>query len=685
MEQRFREAIPLLKEASEQLRREDERAQALGLLGSAHEALGEWAAASVAFQDLLSLEPAGTPYIQWHLAKAYLALGEKAQAAQTLANLPLENLPPAHQAEFLEELAKVRRQLGDYKGALEAYERILSFARQENYRALILEKRGETLLEAGREKEALAQFREVIQQHPRSYAAYLALQMLDAQGAAQLTELERGKILYYARQYGPCIQALSSYLNSQPDGGANEAHYYLGLAYEALGQFPQAFQQYDVLIERHPEDPLTPKAWMAKARAAAAYGGDPSGIYREFWRHYPGHPQAPLALWLAGQASERNKAWSLAAEFYHQLYTLYPQDEHVPEARFREGLMAYAQGQKGTALELWQAISLEGLAPEQRARLLTWKGLATQEKDLAQELWQKAYEASPWSYYGLRARDLLQGGTLRIPADVSPLVLSSALNAADWRQLQKWARALNEEAPGLSASQRNIFRQGEMLWKLGWYDKGLEVLRFLQSQVREDPPALLELAHLADELGAHPITLYCADRLIYLSGGISQAPRALLQLAYPTTFGHLVQREAERWAVDPLLFLALVRQESRFNPRAVSHAGAVGLTQVMPETGHWIAARLGAEEYHPTLLERPFVSVRYGVWYLGTLLNLYARDWFAALVAYNAGPGNLKRWTGGQAIADPDLFYETLPSSEAKSYLGEIYCQYRVYESLYRP
>jgi len=84
------------------------------------------------------------------------------------------------------------------------------------------------------------------------------------------------------------------------------------------------------------------------------------------------------------------------------------------------------------------------------------------------------------------------------------------------------------------------------------------------------------------------------------------------------------------------------------------------------------------------MLYRPVVSVNYGTWYIRHLLDLYDNDWVAALAAYNAGPGNLQRWTGGEAIADHDLFYETIPMEEPKSYVRLIYQQYRRYEQIYR-
>ena len=127
----------------------------------------------------------------------------------------------------------------------------------------------------------------------------------------------------------------------------------------------------------------------------------------------------------------------------------------------------------------------------------------------------------------------------------------------------------------------------------------------------------------------------------------------------------------------------MMRQESRFDPVALSYAGAQGLMQVMPDTGAWIADRIGDANYTTMHLRRPIVSIQYGTWFIKWLLDLYDRDWIATLVAYNAGPGNLRRWTNDEPIPDHDLFYETIPVQQAQDYVRLIYEQYRAYEALY--
>jgi len=97
-----------------------------------------------------------------------------------------------------------------------------------------------------------------------------------------------------------------------------------------------------------------------------------------------------------------------------------------------------------------------------------------------------------------------------------------------------------------------------------------------------------------------------AERLLRLAREAGQeAPPELWKLAYPSYYADIVWNVCAGTRVPPLLFLALIRQESRFNPDAVSWAGATGLTQVMPSTGEWIAEQVGPQPFRRELLTRP--------------------------------------------------------------------------------
>ncbi len=691
-------------------------AEALGLLGSANEDKGDWRAAIESYRAYLALREDAAPYVLWRVAKAHKALGEISQQIEALESIDTARLEPSFRAEVLAELAAAYRANQDPHSALRVYEEILSFAEIPSYRALILHYQGETLREAGYTEEAIAAFYQVATQQSDTFAAYLALQELEAlpeptpaptaiptEGITAtevttptvttwepLTDLIRGKIYYYAQQYPQALEYLNYYIQSEPTLGIAEARYYLGLTLASQGQYENAIEQYDLAVELAGDQALLGNAWLDRAWAIGASGSDPSAFYYEFYVNYPAHTRAPEALWLAAQASERRDNWPQAAEYYGTLAAEYPGDSRAFEAGFRQGLAAYAQGDPYTASSLWRGL-LEGTEePAARARLITWMGLAAQkagQMEQADIYWGEAARIAPEAYYGLRAKDLLQHAPPRLASGVDPEVAPQAPNGeATWQVLEGWVSGWFTEAATLDVGSDPRLAEIEALLQLGWHAEATQSMLRLRQQLGQNPKDLVMLARISYDWQLYPTMIWCAQRTLRLAQerGLTDLPDDLARLAYPVLYERLISLNAQRYDLDPLLLLAVVRQESLFSPWARSYAGALGLAQVMPTTGEWIAERLQVEGYRHDLLLRPHISLHYGAWYLDLLLGLYDRDWIAALVAYNAGPGNLSKWTGGEPIQDHDLFYETIPSQQAHDYVTYIYEHYRHYERLYR-
>lgn len=116
-----------------------------------------------------------------------------------------------------------------------------------------------------------------------------------------------------------------------------------------------------------------------------------------------------------------------------------------------------------------------------------------------------------------------------------------------------------------------------------------------------------------------------------------------LKLLYPFPYRKEIDRWASEYSIDSSLVAALIWTESHFRPHAVSSAGAIGLMQIMPATGEWIAGKLNVEAFTATNLNDPGTNIRFGAWYLGYLIDRFG-DIDTALIAYNAGPRNAERW-----------------------------------------
>ena len=156
--------------------------------------------------------------------------------------------------------------------------------------------------------------------------------------------------------------------------------------------------------------------------------------------------------------------------------------------------------------------------------------------------------------------------------------------------------------------------------------------------------------------------------------------RRVWELAYPQAYARTVGAEAARYALEPALIWAVMRQESAFFPEALSRSGAKGLMQFMPATWDEVAGRLREPAGNPFV---PEDSIRYGAYYLSWLLD-YLGDVELAVPAYNGGPGYIKRlFESGYVDGDKDEFYREIDKQETREYLQAVLENYAVYQALY--
>mgnify|MGYP001796846062 FL=1 len=160
---------------------------------------------------------------------------------------------------------------------------------------------------------------------------------------------------------------------------------------------------------------------------------------------------------------------------------------------------------------------------------------------------------------------------------------------------------------------------------------------------------------------------------------------AYWQTVYPFPFSNLIQTWSQQRQLNPLLVTALMRQESRFEPKIRSVVGAVGLMQVMPDTADWIVGQIGENPSDlETLLETPNENIRLGTWYLDYTHREYSDNSMFAVASYNAGPGSVADWIA-RGYGDPDVFVKNIPFPETQGYVESVFGGYWNYLRLYNP
>ncbi len=156
-----------------------------------------------------------------------------------------------------------------------------------------------------------------------------------------------------------------------------------------------------------------------------------------------------------------------------------------------------------------------------------------------------------------------------------------------------------------------------------------------------------------------------------------------LKLMYPILYEDKINELAKYYKQSPYLFLSLIREESHFDKSAKSSAGAIGLTQLMKGTANFIEKRTVTEED----LLNPEENIRIGLKYYSYLTDYFNKNEFLAILAYNAGPGNIEKWMNNPLISSEeiDIFVENVPYLETKNYIKKILSSYWVYLNIYSP
>lgn len=595
------------------------------------------------------------------------------------------------------KLGRAYAALGAGPRALEIYAQVFEAADNDFTRAQMDLLSGQVYLQSGQPDLAYAEFLNAVENYPRAYDSYSALVAL-VEAGVPVNDLDRGLVNYFAGQYGLSLAALNRYIASAPEGEDGTAHYYRALALRALGETQQAVDAWAYFIKNYPANRNWITAWSDKAFTQWAYQRNhaaAAGTLLDFVSANPSSTQAPVFLREAGRIFERGRALEDAAITWERLGESYPGSEQAVEALFLAGITRYRQGKHLDALTNFQRSLLLAGTPFEKARAHLWVGkahTALGNPAEARAAWQAGQAIDPTGYYSERQRDLLLG--------VQPFTATGPLNltydlAAARAEAQTWMRVKFNLPPdtlldGLDwmADDARVIR-GRELWELGLFNEARLEFESLREAVEDNPVDSFRLAGYLIDLGAYRSGIVAARQVLTLAGLATGAEA----LGAPAYFDHIrfgiyypdiVLPAAERYNLDPLLVYSVIRQESLFEGFVRSSAGARGLMQIMPTTGDAIAEQLAWPDYDRQDLYRPYISVIFGTYYLDNNRRLLDGDMYAALAAYNGGPGNAAAWKEF-SNGDQDLLLEVIRFEETRNYIRFIYEVFNIYNTLYRP
>lgn len=402
---------------------------------------------------------------------------------------------------------------------------------------------------------------------------------------------------------------------------------------------------------------LAAAAQYQRARAFLALGNASGAraILRDLTVKAPADTSAASALLLLSDLATDEGRDKDAQATLETIEKRFPKSRHAGTALFRAGLVAYIAGSNQRAAALFDSVWRRHPGHSEADAARYWAGRAlARGGDVAgaQSRWRAAMQSDPSSYHAVVSAKRLRVPVLDVTDTTSAYPLVPSVDSA--------------------AARANVLRAVGM-----------------------DVEAKMELDRLYRDAVDSP------DRLIATAkafAGTDQASRSILlglrairagqrtpatyRLVFPVLERETISASAKKHGLDPVLIASLIRQESNYNPRAVSPVGALGLMQLMPSVGRTLAAAEGIRPWSDERLFEPAINIRLGTRHLSGLFREHANI-ARVLAAYNAGASRVTRWSRKAGANDPELFAERIPFVETRDYVRTIQRNREFYRALY--
>lgn len=668
------------------------------LLGETYDALDRYGEAADSYRSYLSLRPGIIDsFTQEKLGDSLSAAGDYSGAlAAYQAALQAPRLGDT--LGLSKKIAEMYIAIGSSQQALELYDQIAQTTTNDYVKAQMDFLIGQTYLARGETTLAYEKFLHAVENYPLSYDSYSALVAL-VEAGIPVSDLDRGLVDYYAGQYGLALGALDRYVQNMSPEDDGTVHHYRALTLRELGNYSEAIAAWDMLINQYPNNRYWTTAWDEKAFTQWAYledYGSAAQTWLDFVKAAPQSPSAAEFLFSAARTLERGTRLADAAGVWERIANEYPSSSNAVDALHFAGISRYRMGDYDGAILDFQRTLLLANELEDQARANFWIGKSQQAKNdlpAAMSAFQTAQNLDPTGYYSERARDILSG---RQPFEV-PIGHSFGVNLeAERAEADAWLRTMFNLPADLDLSGSGAlgldgrFIRGTEFWNLGLYEESRDEFINLRDSASGNAVDSYRLGNYLLEIGQYRQAIYAIRQVLTLAGLNDHAaslnvPKYFSHIRYGMYYPEIIIPTAKTLGFDPLFLTSVVRQESLFEGFVRSSAGARGLMQIMPATAETIVQSLNfPPNYTPEDLYRPMVNVTLGADYLETNLNGLNGDIFAALAAYNAGPGNAVIWQQ-LANGDPDLFVEVVRFAETRDYIRSIYEIYSIYKGLYSP
>ncbi|MFL6333463.1 MAG: transglycosylase SLT domain-containing protein [Pyrinomonadaceae bacterium] len=625
---------------------------ALWLRGDALDKAGRRAEARAAFEELARDYPDSLRARDAVLRAAQMLAQDGQSSGVPVA---VKRLADADDADALLLTAKAYEQSGEQLKALAAYRRLYFYAptyvdREAEATAAFARLNSSAAPANADEALARADRLNKARRYADAVGAYADAFARFPETRTPQAQLRRGVAAFNARRAPETVEALSNIPTSAGETRA-EALGYLAQHYARAKQWPQARATLEEMRGAFPKSQFTMRALVAAGAAAkdAKNTADALYFYRAAVAQFPGEPEAAGAQFELGWAAHDAKNFAESSRLLIEHLANYA--DRNTDNRGKAGYWAARDSER--AGNLGQAVALYD------AMLVR-------------------YEANWYGYLAKQRLDALKnaGQLKQHPLKVEQATLDRA--AANLKPV-----TVAEETAGTAEAARLV--RAEQLSAAAW-DEAAHAELDKALEARPTSPRLnLAKAQLYRARNDNVQAFNVLRRSFpdYSQMEPEELTREEWDIFYPLAYWDAIRQESQARSLDPYTVAGLIRQESVFNPRAVSPSDAYGLMQLLVPTARLTAKRYGVDDSvsSETLLSDPRLNIRLGTSYLKDQLDKYGRIEYVA-AAYNAGPGRVVQWRASLPL-QLDEWAEAIPFRETRGYVQGVVRNMLQYKRLY--
>jgi soluble lytic murein transglycosylase len=616
-------------------------------------------------------------YISYHLGTCYLQTGRKAEGMAALANF---------EANFADSLL-IRDAHVSYANAL------LSDGRAAEVAELLgkdrLPARSDVELSIGKAFAALGQtakasdaFSNVYYNMPTSPdadAAYAELKKLSiATEPTTAQRKTRADLLMKARRYSDAADEYRELATHATPEDRPAMELALADAMHRGGRNREAKAELASLTGATPEQ----NAQRLYILAEVAWASDQNDLFYQtvdqLRQTSPTSPWLESALLSVANLHLVHHEYDQALDAFRELQQRFPKGAKASYAHWKAAWLTLRMGRNDDAKKLFdEQIATYPGGNEANAAIYWRARLAEEDNDsaMARAFYQKLSDRYRNYYYACLARERLQ----KLPAGSDRPGQYPLLDHIP--PLEHGDKITLAEPPPDDLH----YQKAKLLGNGGLVDLAVRELDKAASDDEDKSWLPAETAQLYIDTGHYDRAIEVMKRSVpsYFAVDLPNLPREYWEALFPRPYWTDLKKFAVANDLDPYLVASLIRQESEFNPIAVSRANAVGLMQLLPRTGKLVAHQVDLKRYSASQLYTPTVNLQLGTHYFRGMVNQFGGSFEHALAAYNAGTDRVEEWMGQGKYRDTAEFVESIPFTETREYVQAIMRNASVYRQLY--